>query len=214
MIDAKLKSLVERAEKIIEERKAVGGDLRDIFSEAKGVGYEPRYLRKIISERAMDAADLAEQEAVMDAYRHALGMVAASVSNGDMSLREAAKQSGFSKSAIHRVSHQTRDNVSGTVEMHADNLGAAEPDARQMVAEDLGDWRWVDRADAEFAEKIRSIAASVKVASRQEESRCEAPAERAEIDLTIPEFLKRERGVVARPVGEHPPVPASKGAGS
>jgi uncharacterized protein (UPF0335 family) len=174
--DAKLKSLVERAEKIIEERKAVSSDLKDIFSEAKGVGYEPRYVRKIIAERAMDASDLAEQEAVMDAYRHALGMVAASVSNGDMSLRQAARESGFSKSAIHReVSHQMRDSASGTVE---------------MTLEDLGDPLWiVDKDRARFRDRVRAIAAKVKTLPELDAALDTLP----EDDLAIPDFLRRVR---------------------
>lgn len=181
MIDGKLKSIVERAEKVIEERKAVSGDLKDIFSEAKGVGYEPRFVRKIIAERAMNAADLAEQEAVMDAYRHALGMVAASVSNGDMSLRQAARESGFSKSAIHRASHQLRDGISGTV--------------REMVADDLGDPLWVvDRDRAKFREKIKRIASEVKP---QPELMAALTTILGDDDLAFPAHLDRRAQVRA-----------------
>ena len=71
----RLKSFVERIEKLEEERKAIGGDIRDVYSEAKGVGYDIKTMRKIVSLRGMDAADRAEQETLLDTYKHALGMV-------------------------------------------------------------------------------------------------------------------------------------------
>ena len=70
-----LKAFVERIEKLEEERQALGGDLRDIYSEAKGVGYDVKTMRKIVSLRKMDAADRDEQETLLDVYKHALGMV-------------------------------------------------------------------------------------------------------------------------------------------
>jgi uncharacterized protein (UPF0335 family) len=71
----RLKSFVERVEKLEEERKAIAGDIRDIYAEAKGVGYDVKTLRKIVQLRKMDAADRDEQDAILDTYKHALGMV-------------------------------------------------------------------------------------------------------------------------------------------
>ena len=71
----RLKSFVERIEKLEEERKAIGGDIRDVYSEAKGVGYDVKTMRKIISIRKVDAAERDEQEQLLDIYKHALGMV-------------------------------------------------------------------------------------------------------------------------------------------
>ena len=71
----RLKSFVERIEKLEEERKAIGGDIKDVYSEAKGVGYDVKTMRKIVSLRSMDAADRAEAETLLDVYCHALGMV-------------------------------------------------------------------------------------------------------------------------------------------
>src|SRR6516164_1544199 len=70
----RLKSFVERIEKLEEERHAIGGDIRDVYSEAKGVGYDIKTMRRLVSLRKMDAADRAEQEALLDTYKHALGM--------------------------------------------------------------------------------------------------------------------------------------------
>ena len=71
----RLKSFIERIEKLEEERKAIGDDIKDVYSEAKGVGYDVKTMRKIVSLRAMDAADRAEAETLLDVYKHALGMV-------------------------------------------------------------------------------------------------------------------------------------------
>ena len=71
----RLKSFVERIEKLEEERKAIGGDIKDVYSEAKGVGYDVKTMRKIVSLRSIDAADRAEQETLLDVYKHALGIV-------------------------------------------------------------------------------------------------------------------------------------------
>ena len=70
----RLKSFVARIEKLEEERKAIGGDIRDVYSEAKGVGYDVRTMRRIVSLRRMDAAQREEEETLLDTYKHALGM--------------------------------------------------------------------------------------------------------------------------------------------
>jgi uncharacterized protein (UPF0335 family) len=71
----RLKSFVERIERLEEERAAIASDIRDIYSEAKGVGYDVKTMRKIVSLRKMDAADRAEQDAMLDVYKHALGLL-------------------------------------------------------------------------------------------------------------------------------------------
>ena len=70
----RLKSFVERVEKLEEERHAIGGDIRDVYSEAKGVGYDVKTMRRVVLLRKLDAADRAEQETLLDTYKHALGM--------------------------------------------------------------------------------------------------------------------------------------------
>jgi uncharacterized protein (UPF0335 family) len=72
--DARLKSIIERVERLESERKDLGADIREIYSEAKGAGFEPRILRKIIAIRKMDANARAEQEALLETYLTALGM--------------------------------------------------------------------------------------------------------------------------------------------
>lgn len=71
----RLKSFIERIEKLEEEKKAIAGDIADVYSEAKGVGYDVKTMKEIIKLRAKDAADRAEEETLLDVYKHALGMV-------------------------------------------------------------------------------------------------------------------------------------------
>lgn len=71
----RLKSFVDRIEKLEEERHAISSDVKDVYSEAKGVGFDTKAIRKIIALRKKDAADRDEEEAVLDTYKHALGMV-------------------------------------------------------------------------------------------------------------------------------------------
>jgi uncharacterized protein (UPF0335 family) len=70
----RLRSLVERIERLEEERKALGNDIKDIFAEAKSAGFDPKVLRQLIRIRKQEAAEVEEQETMLDIYRRALGM--------------------------------------------------------------------------------------------------------------------------------------------
>lgn len=70
-----LKSIIERIEKLEEEKTAIASDIKDIFAEAKGNGYDVKTLRKVISLRKKDAAEREEEEYLLDTYRRALGMI-------------------------------------------------------------------------------------------------------------------------------------------
>jgi uncharacterized protein (UPF0335 family) len=70
-----LRSIVERIEKLEEEKAAIGADIRDVFSEAKGNGFDSKALRSIVKLRKMDAGEREEQETILDTYRRALGML-------------------------------------------------------------------------------------------------------------------------------------------
>lgn len=71
-----LKAIVERIERLEEEKKALGDDIRDVYAEAKGNGYDVKALRSIVKIRKQDSAARAEQEAVVETYMLALGMLA------------------------------------------------------------------------------------------------------------------------------------------
>lgn len=70
-----LRSIIDRVEKLEEEKSAIGDDIRDVFAEAKGNGYDVKALRQILKIRKMDAQERDEQEAVLDTYLRALGML-------------------------------------------------------------------------------------------------------------------------------------------
>lgn len=70
-----LRSIIDRVEKLEEEKSAIGADIRDVFAEAKGNGYDVKALRQIIKIRKMDAHERDEQETILDTYMRALGML-------------------------------------------------------------------------------------------------------------------------------------------
>lgn len=70
----RLKSFVERIERLEEERRVLTADIREVFSEAKGTGFDTRIMRRVIRLRKMDKDDLDEQGALLDIYLKALGM--------------------------------------------------------------------------------------------------------------------------------------------
>ena len=70
----RLRSIVERIERLEEEKTALGADVRDVYSEAKGAGFDTKVLRQIIRLRKMDQADRREQEEILDVYKRALDL--------------------------------------------------------------------------------------------------------------------------------------------
>jgi uncharacterized protein (UPF0335 family) len=69
-----LKSFVERIERLEEEKKTIADDIKDVYAEAKGNGFDTKVLRKVIQLRRQDQNERAEQDAVLDLYMQALGM--------------------------------------------------------------------------------------------------------------------------------------------
>jgi uncharacterized protein (UPF0335 family) len=70
----RLRSLVERIERLEEERKALGSDIKDIYAEAKSAGFDVKVLRQLIRIRKQEPNEVVEQETLLDVYRRALGM--------------------------------------------------------------------------------------------------------------------------------------------
>ncbi len=70
-----LKSIVERIERLEEERKTIGDDIRDVYAEAKANGFDAKVLRQVIRIRKQDLAERQEQDAIRDLYLHARGMI-------------------------------------------------------------------------------------------------------------------------------------------
>lgn len=69
-----LRQFIERAEQLTLEKQALQGDISDLFAEAKGRGYDTKVMKKIIALRKRKADDVAEEEAILDVYKSALGM--------------------------------------------------------------------------------------------------------------------------------------------
>ncbi len=72
--DDRLRLLIERIERLEEEKKGIADDIRDVYAEAKAVGYDVKIMRQIVRLRKMDANDRSEQEMILDTYKAALGM--------------------------------------------------------------------------------------------------------------------------------------------
>ena len=69
----RLRSFIERVERLEEDKVALGNDIKEVYAEAKGEGYDVKILRQIVKIRKMDRADRQEQEALLDLYLAALG---------------------------------------------------------------------------------------------------------------------------------------------
>lgn len=70
-----LKAIIERIERLEEEKKTISDDIRDVYAEAKGNGYDVKALRTIVRMRKQDANERQEQETILETYMHALGMI-------------------------------------------------------------------------------------------------------------------------------------------
>ncbi|MEC9065757.1 DUF2312 domain-containing protein [Pelagerythrobacter marinus] len=72
--DDRLRLLIERIERLEEEKKGIADDIRDVYAEAKAVGYDTKIMRQIVRLRKMTPDDRAEMEMVLDTYKAALGL--------------------------------------------------------------------------------------------------------------------------------------------
>ena len=70
-----LKAIIERIERLEEEKKTISDDIRDVYAEAKGNGFDVKALRTIVRLRKQDANERAEQETILETYMQALGML-------------------------------------------------------------------------------------------------------------------------------------------
>jgi uncharacterized protein (UPF0335 family) len=72
--DDRLRLLIERIERLEEEKQGIADDIRDVYMEAKAVGYDPKIMRQIVRLRKMKPDDRAEMEMILDTYKKALGL--------------------------------------------------------------------------------------------------------------------------------------------
>lgn len=78
-----LRAFIERIERLEEEKKTLADDIRDVYAEAKGNGYDTKIMRQVVRLRKKDSAERQEEEAILDLYMHALGMVASAAADED-----------------------------------------------------------------------------------------------------------------------------------
>jgi uncharacterized protein (UPF0335 family) len=69
-----LRAYIERIERLEEEKRNLAADIREVYAEAKGNGFEPKVMRKLVALRKMDQSDRQEEEALLDLYRRAVGV--------------------------------------------------------------------------------------------------------------------------------------------
>ncbi|WP_249085588.1 DUF2312 domain-containing protein [Parasaccharibacter sp. TMW2.1890] len=70
----RLRSIIDRVERLEDERKALGADIRDVFTEAKSAGFDVKAIKQIIKLRKQEPAEVEEQETLVETYRRALGL--------------------------------------------------------------------------------------------------------------------------------------------
>ena len=90
MTNNQLQQLIQRIEKLEDEKSALMLDIKEVYAEAKSMGFDPKIIKKVVSIRAKDAAKVAEEQALLDTYMNALGMLA------DTPLGRAAIERNFS----------------------------------------------------------------------------------------------------------------------
>ena len=73
--DQQLRLFIERIERLEEEKKGIADDIRDVYAEAKGQGYDPKIMRQVVRLRKMQPHDRQEMEAILDVYKTALGIL-------------------------------------------------------------------------------------------------------------------------------------------
>lgn len=76
MTNNQLQQLIQRIEKLEDEKSTLMLDIKEIYLEAKSLGFDPKIIKKVVSIRAKDAAKVAEEQALLDTYMTALGMLA------------------------------------------------------------------------------------------------------------------------------------------
>ncbi len=79
---AQLKSFIERIERLEEEKSEIGEQIREVFAEAKGTGFDVKIIRQVLKIRKMETQERLEQEELLDLYLAALGMAPSSSSEG------------------------------------------------------------------------------------------------------------------------------------
>jgi uncharacterized protein (UPF0335 family) len=100
-----LKSFIDRIERLEEERSALTADIREVYSEAKGQGYDGKIMRRIVQLRKMDTAEYQEYEGLLDTYKRAMNMLEplerafAAEQRGRAAAKEGSSQASYGEGA-------------------------------------------------------------------------------------------------------------------
>lgn len=126
---AELRQFIERIERLEEEKKTIADDIRDVKSEAKARGYSVKAINEILKLRKKDVNERAEEEAVLDTYKAALGMIPHD-DVADASVNNPASRQDRQR---RRTSEAMEDNISLSAEMLADELISEEAHAENVA---------------------------------------------------------------------------------
>jgi uncharacterized protein (UPF0335 family) len=136
-----LRAIIERIERLEEEKKEIGGDIKEVYSEAKGRGYDAKVIRRIVALRKQDVNERQEFEAILDLYCSALGMwVQDRLPLDDESLRvKRPMRPTREDRAAARLSESMGDTKEFSAEMMADGLISPEAHAENVALADAVD---------------------------------------------------------------------------
>jgi len=133
-----LKSFVERIERCEEEKKSIADDIKDIYAEAKGNGYDVKALRHIVRLRKMDKDKRDEFESIVDVYREALGMLADTPLGRSAIERAGAEATSTVTDLKSRARKRTRESMAdaAALSQHAADAGLISQEAAAETARD------------------------------------------------------------------------------
>lgn len=94
--DGQLLAIIERIERLSDEKKTIGKDIADVYAEAKSSGYDVKALKAIVKERKQDVNERAEHETILETYRRALGMLSGTPL-GNAAVERATAEQRFSR---------------------------------------------------------------------------------------------------------------------
>ena len=119
MTNNQIKAIVERIERLEEEKAGIASDIRDVYAEAKGNGFDVKALRTIVRMRKQDANERAEQETIVETYMQALGMLS------DLPLGQSAIERAVASPSVRKAVKALGKPVELTEEEKAKGYSAA-----------------------------------------------------------------------------------------
>lgn len=131
-----LRAFVERIERLNEEKKALCEDIKEVYAEAKSNGFDPKIIRKIVSIRGLDPDKRAEEEALLDVYLKALGMLA-DTPLGEAATKRAVEEAGKPKGESGKkgaFKRKVKDKVVGAISKLGKPVALNDEEKRQGMS--------------------------------------------------------------------------------